>query len=168
MNVSLSGGKILKNGFFIKNVKGGAHMFSGEYQHSVDTKGRVIIPLKFREQLGNTFCITRGLDGNLLIYSNSAWENVYQKLSTLPMINKESRAFSRYLTSGCTEVETDRQGRILIPQSLRTHANITKDVTIIGNGDKVEIWDTQLWNNSLNAIDPDQLAEKMSDLGIII
>ena len=143
-------------------------MFSGEYQHSVDAKGRVIIPSKFREQLGDTFCITRGLDGNLLVYSNSDWEKVYQKLSTLPLINKESRAFSRYLTSGCTEVEVDKQGRILIPQNLRTHAGILKDVTIIGNGDKVEIWDTNLWNESLENIDPDELALKMSDLGIMI
>lgn len=143
-------------------------MFKGEYNHSVDAKGRVIIPQKFREQLGDSFCITRGLDGNLLIYSNSAWEQVYEKLSTLPLINKESRAFSRYLTSGCTDVEVDKQGRILIPQNLRDHAGIDKDVVILGNGDKVEIWDKALYSGVVDSIDPDQLAEKMAELGIMI
>ena len=143
-------------------------MFGGEFNHSVDAKGRVIMPSKFRETLGNKFWITRGLDKNLTVYSCDEWQKVYEKLSTLPFVDKNSRAITRLLLSGCTECEVDKQGRILIPQSLRTYAQIEKDVTISGNGNKVEIWNTENWLKYLDEIDPDEAATNLCSLGIMI
>lgn len=143
-------------------------MFSGEYNHSVDAKGRVIMPSKFRETLGNKFWITRGLDKNLTVYSCDEWQKVYDKLSTLPFVDRNSRALSRLLLSGCVECEVDKQGRILIPQPLRTYAGIEKDVTVIGNGNKVEIWSSDSWDDYLTELDPDAVASNLCELGIMI
>ena len=158
---------MVKSGKFYK--KRGEKMFTGEYRHSVDTKGRVIMPAKFRETLGNKFFVTRGLDGNLQIYSWDEWNKVYEKLSTLPtLVDKNSRALSRHLLSGCVECEVDKQGRILIPSSLRLYAGIDKDIVIIGNGNKVELWSLERWDNYMNDIDPDSVAANLCDLGILI
>lgn len=143
-------------------------MFGGEHYHSVDAKGRVIMPSKFRETLGNKFWITRGIDRNLTVYSCDEWQKVYEKLSSLPFVDKNSRALSRLLLSGCVECEVDKQGRILLPQSLRLYAGIEKDVTIIGNGNKVEIWSSEIWNDYIGALDPDLVASNICDLGIMI
>ena len=143
-------------------------MFSGEYKHSVDAKGRVIMPSKFRETLGNKFWITRGLDNNLMIYSVEEWNKVSEKLSNLPFVDRNSRALNRLILSGCVECEVDKQGRILIPQPLRGYASIEKDVTVIGNGNKVEIWDTDVWDEYINNLDPDLIAGNLCDLGIMI
>ncbi len=144
-------------------------MFTGEYRHSVDTKGRVIMPAKFRETLGNKFFLTRGLDGNLQIYSYNEWMKVCEKLSSLPtLVDKNSRALSRHLLSGCVECEVDKQGRILIPSSLRISAKIDKDVVVIGNGNKVEIWSSEVWDGYIDEIDTDQIAKNLCDLGIMI
>ncbi len=144
------------------------NLFGGEYNHSVDAKGRVIMPSKFRETLGNKFWITRGLDKNLTVYSCDEWQKVYEKISTLPFVDRNSRALSRLLLSGCSECEVDKQGRILIPQSLRTYAGIDKDVTVIGNGNKVEIWNTDTWNDYIAELDADQAASNLCELGIMI
>ena len=143
-------------------------MFSGEYKHSVDAKGRVIMPSKFRETLGNKFWITRGLDNNLMIYSVEEWNKVSEKLSSLPFVDRNSRALNRLILSGCVECEVDKQGRILIPQPLRGYASIEKDVTVIGNGNKVEIWATDVWDEYINNLDPDLIAGNLCDLGIMI
>lgn len=143
-------------------------MFSGEYKHSVDAKGRVIMPSKFRETLGNKFWITRGLDNNLMIYSVEEWNKVSEKLSNLPFVDRNSRALNRLILSGCVECEVDKQGRILIPQPLRGYASIEKDVTVIGNGNKVEIWATDVWDEYINNLDPDLIAGNLCDLGIMI
>ncbi len=136
--------------------------------HSIDAKGRVIIPSKFREHLGYRFIVTKGLDNCLFVYSLDEWANLEAKLKTLPLTSKDARAFSRFFFSGAAECEVDKQGRILIPQSLREYASLNKEVVIIGVSTRVEIWDKQRWYryNSDENINPDELAEKMAYLGI--
>ena len=146
----------------------GGNMFSGEYEHSIDTKGRIIMPLKFRESLGNVFYVTKGLDHNLLVFSTEAWQNFYDKLSKLPMADKNARGFSRLFLSGAVECEADKQGRVLLPSTLRNYAGITKNATIIGNGDKIEIWSTDTWNRYIDDLDPDAVAANLCEIGIVI
>lgn len=143
-------------------------MFSGEYQHSIDAKGRVIMPAKFREALGERFVVTKGLDRNLLVFNMEEWQKFYDKLSTLPLANKSSRDFSRMFLAGAVECETDKQGRILLTTPLRSYASLIKDVTVIGNGNKVEIWSSENWNDYINAIDTDEMAQSLCELGIMI
>ena len=143
-------------------------MFSGEYQHTIDAKGRIIMPVKFREALGESFMVTKGLDHNLLVFSMEEWQKFYQKLSTLPLANKNSRGFARLFLAGAIECETDKQGRILLTQPLKEYASLIKDVTVIGNGEKLEIWSTENWNEYLNGIDTDQIADSLCELGIMI
>ena len=122
-------------------------MFMGEYQHSVDAKGRLIVPSKFREDLGNTFVITRGLDKCLFGYPMDEWRKLEDKLKQLPMTKKDARAFTRFFFSGATEVEIDKQGRINIPQNLRQYANLSKECTVIGVSNRIEIWDRETWSS---------------------
>ena len=143
-------------------------MFIGEYEHTLDAKGRVIMPVKFREALGESFFVTKGLDKNLLVFSREEWQKFYEKLSTLPIANKKSRDFSRLFLASAVECETDKQGRILLTLPLRTYASLLKDVTIIGNGNKVEIWSSENWNDYVNGIDTEELAEGLCELGIMI
>lgn len=144
------------------------NLFSGEYQHTIDAKGRVIMPVKFREALGERFVVTKGLDRNLFVFSQEEWQKFYEKLSTLPLANKSSRDFSRMFLAGAVECETDKQGRILITTPLRAYASLLKDVTVIGNGNKVEIWSTENWNDYISGIDTDVMAESLCELGIMI
>jgi len=143
-------------------------LFSGEYNHSVDAKGRVIMPAKFREILGDKFMITKGLDNCLLIYSTEEWENFYQKLSSLPMTNANARALVRMFLAGAVECEVDKQGRILLPAPLRTYAGIDKEATITGNGNKAEIWSTPAWESYIGSMNADVLATNMDALGMMI
>ena len=143
-------------------------MFSGEYQHTLDAKGRVIMPSKLREGLGESFFVTKGLDKNLLVFSREEWDVFNNKLNTLPMANKNARGFSRLFLSGAVECEANAQGRVLLPATLRAYAGIDKDVTIIGNGNKVEIWSTENWNNYIDALDPEMIAESLCEIGINI
>ena len=141
-------------------------MFKGEYNHTIDEKGRLIIPAKFREELGNEFVVTRGLDGCLFGYNNSEWEVFEGKLMDLPTTNKDARAFQRYMLSGASSVEIDKQGRILIPQNLRTFAGLEKDVVLIGVAGRIEIWNKDIYEKATVVDDMEAIAEKMSDLGI--
>ncbi|MGE4283693.1 MAG: division/cell wall cluster transcriptional repressor MraZ [Clostridia bacterium] len=143
-------------------------MFIGEYQHSIDAKGRLIIPSKFREDLGYKFIVTKGLDNCLFAYSQEEWVNLETKLKALPLTSKDARAFVRFFFSGATECEVDKQGRVLIPCNLRDHAAIDKDVAVIGVSTRVEIWDKDRWAqyNSDDNISADEIAEKMALLGI--
>ncbi len=141
-------------------------MFIGEYSHSVDEKGRLIIPSRFREDLGNEFVVTKGLDGCLFVYDKSEWKVLEDKLRALPLTNKDARAFARYMLAGAALVELDKQGRILIPQVLRNFAELTKDVVLIGVGGRVEIWNKEKWENASFDDNMDEIAEKMADLGI--
>lgn len=141
-------------------------MFIGEYEHTVDAKGRVIMPVKLREEMGEKFIITKGQEGCLFAYSQNEWKNFEEKLKTLPSYtNKNVRDFIRYFLSGAVECELDKQGRFLIPSNLRKHAMLEKEVVIIGVGSKIEIWDRQEWERYEN-ISPDEVAENLSNLDI--
>ncbi len=141
-------------------------MFMGEYNHTVDEKGRLIIPSKFREELGDKFVVTKGLDGCLFVYAEAEWKKLEDKLRALPLTNKDARAFARYMLAGAAEVEPDKQGRILVPQVLRTFAELDKDVVLIGVAGRVEIWNKVRWDSASSIDDMDEIAEKMADLGI--
>ncbi len=143
-------------------------MFYGEYQHSVDPKGRVIIPSKFREGLGEKFIVTKGLDSCLFAYSPDEWTSLENKLRALPFTDKDVRTFIRFFFSGAAECEVDKQGRILIPQNLREYAGLEKDIAIIGVSSRVELWNKNTWEeyNSDDNMSADKIAEKMSQLGI--
>ncbi len=143
-------------------------MLIGEYEHSLDDKGRVIMPAKLRIDIGERFIITKGLDGCLFVFSQAEWSNFETKLKELPLTNKNARDFVRFFLSGATECEIDKQGRFLIVNNLREYANITKEVVIIGVGTRIEIWDKAKWKeyNSGDNISADDLAENMTMLGI--
>ena len=142
-------------------------MFIGEYQHNIDSKGRVIVPSKLREDLGDRFVVTRGLDSCLFIYPLDRWEAIVEKLKTLPLTDGDVRRFARFFTSGAAQCECDTQGRILIPSVLRQYAGLSKNIVTIGVVDRVEIWDSQKWQDyNEGAFDGDALAGKMASLGI--
>ncbi|HOB20128.1 MAG TPA: division/cell wall cluster transcriptional repressor MraZ [Candidatus Atribacteria bacterium] len=143
-------------------------MFIGQYQHSIDPKGRVILPAKFREELGERFVVTKGLDHCLFVYPNDEWRNLEQKLRSLPLTNKDARAFIRFFFAGAAECELDKQGRILLPSNLREYALLDKDLVIIGVSTRVEIWSKEAWEayNSASELDHDSIVEKMAELGI--
>lgn len=142
-------------------------MFIGEYQHALDSKNRIIIPAKFREKLGSKFVMTKGLDGCLYAYPMDEWAKLEEKLKALPLTNKDARAFVRFIFSGAAEIEIDKQGRALIPQNLIEYAGIIKEIVTIGVLSRIEIWSKEKWNkyNDQN-IDYNEIAEKMSELGI--
>ena len=143
-------------------------MLLGEYSHNLDAKGRVSVPAKFREDLGHTFIVTKGLDNCLFAYSKEKWKKFKEKLKNLPLTNMNARNFIRFFFSGATECEIDKQGRINIPQNLREYASLSKDVYIIGVSTRVEIWDKEKWDNytSPENMDLDEIASQMSNLGI--
>lgn len=141
-------------------------MFIGEFSHSLDEKGRLIVPSKFREGLGNNFVVTKGLDGCLFAYDNTEWKALEDKLRALPLTNKDARKFQRFMLAGAASVEIDKQGRILLPANLRDHAGLLKDVVLIGVGGRIEIWDKEAYEDSQSFGDMDEIAEKMADLGI--
>ena len=144
-------------------------MFMSEYNHTLDTKGRLIIPAKFREILGEEFVISKGMDGCLFVYANDDWNAFEQKLTSLPLINKEARQFARFFLAGAATVEVDKQGRILLPPVLREYANLTKDVVLVGVLSRVEIWDKDRWQeNTYDEDEMDEIAEHMADLGFSI
>jgi MraZ protein len=122
-------------------------MFMGEYHHNVDAKGRIIVPAKFRDNLGETFILTRGLDRCLFGYPLSEWEIIEEKLKQLPLTKKDARAFTRFFFSGATECEIDKQGRINIATPLFQYAQLEKECVILGVSNRIEIWDKQEWGN---------------------
>lgn len=138
----------------------------GEYEHSLDAKGRLIMPAKFREDLGEKFIITKGLDGCLFVFSSTEWTKFEEKLATLPISNKDARAFTRFFFAGAMDCELDKQGRFLISSNLREFAGLTKDVKIIGMNSRVEIWSKEKWTECDENISADDIAEKMEMLGI--
>ena len=143
-------------------------MFIGEYNHTLDPKNRVIMPSKFREKLGDSFVMTKGLDNCLFIYSSQDWSIVEDKLKSLPMTNKDARAFVRFFFAGACECDLDKQGKMVIPNYLKEHANIDKELVIIGVSTRIEIWSKEEWNKFNNDanISYEDVAEKMSQLGI--
>lgn len=143
-------------------------MFMGEYNHTIDPKGRVIIPSKFREALGDEFVVTKGLDGCLFVYDMKEWNVFEEKLKSLPITNKDARRFVRFFLAGAASVEVDKQGRILIPGVLRDFAELLKDVVLIGVASRVEIWSKERWDGTANYDDVEEIAEHMADLGLNI
>lgn len=143
-------------------------MFLGEYNHSIDAKGRLIVPAKFRDELGTDFIVTKGLDGCLYIYPKAEWEEFEAKLSTLPMGKGDIRKMVRFFLSSASQAELDKQGRILISATHREYAKLDKDVVFAGVGKKIEIWSKEKWEESatFDYEDMDEVAERMSDLGI--
>lgn len=143
-------------------------MFMGEYSHSIDAKGRLIIPSKFREQLGEEFVLTKGLDGCLFVFPNDEWKSFEEKLRALPLTNKSARTFSRFFVAGATSCELDKQGRILVPATLREFAGLEKDVVLTGSINRIEVWSKEKWSENNNYDDMDTIAENLTDLGIVI
>jgi MraZ protein len=143
-------------------------MFMGEYCHMIDDKGRIIIPAKFREHLGDTFVITRGLDHALFAYPRSEWIQLEQKLKALPFTKTDSRKFTRFFFSGACEVEQDKQGRITFPLQLREYARLKKDCVVIGVCTRVEIWCKEAWDEyyASSAESFNEIAESMVDLDL--
>lgn len=141
-------------------------MFMGEYNHTIDAKGRLIIPSKFREVLGDEFVVTKGMDGCLFVFDNKEWQAFEEKLHTLPMMDKEARQFTRYFLAGAASVEVDKQGRILLPGVLREFADITKDAVLIGVGRRIEIWSKDRWEGTVTYQDMEEISRHMIELGI--
>jgi len=140
-------------------------MFMGEYQHSIDDKGRLIVPAKFREALGPSFILTRGLDHCLFVYPKQEWAVLEQKLKALPLMKSDARAFTRFFFSGATECELDRQGRINIPGNLMEYAKLEKECIVIGVSNRVEIWNKTIWNQYFEQSEQsfNEIAEKLVD-----
>ena len=141
-------------------------MLLGEYEHSLDAKGRLIMPAKLRDDIGEVFILTKGLDGCLFVFSKSEWEKFEQKLSALPVSDKNARAFTRFFFAGAIECEIDKQGRFLISNNLREFAALTKDVVIVGLNSRIEIWSKEKWVAEDEEISAEEIAEKMTMLGI--
>ena len=145
-------------------------MFMGEYNHTIDAKGRLIVPAKFREILGDNFIVTKGLDGCLFVYPNDEWTRFEEKLKSLPLTNKNARQFTRFFLAGAAACEVDKQGRILLPQVLREFASLEKDVVLVGVASRIEIWSRERWDESMYTYDGDmdEVAENMESLGFSI
>ena len=143
-------------------------MLMGEYMHSIDAKGRVILPADFRSELGESFIITKGLDNCLFIYTTSEWENLSDKLKQLPLAKAEARAFVRFFFSGARQLECDKQGRFLVPATLRAYAKLQKEVVLIGVSSRIELWGKEEWLGYNEEITPSvsSIAETLADLGI--
>jgi MraZ protein len=138
-------------------------MLIGEHQHNIDVKGRVFIPARFRDDLGEHFIVTKGLDSCLFIYSQDEWLVLDAKIRALPM--SKSRRLQLFFFSSAVDVEADKQGRIVLPQNLREFASLTRDVVIIGASSRVEIWDKQKWQDACSGITLQTITEAMDTLG---
>ncbi|AZK46880.1 division/cell wall cluster transcriptional repressor MraZ [Paenibacillus lentus] len=140
-------------------------MFMGEFQHSIDDKGRIIIPAKFRELLGASFVVTRGLDQCLFVYPMEEWSVLEQKLKALPLMKSDARAFTRFFFSGATECEWDKQGRVNLPGNLRQYAKLEKDCVVLGVSNRVEIWSRDTWEQYFQQSEDtfNDIAEKLVD-----
>ena len=143
-------------------------MFMGEYSHTIDTKGRLIIPSRFREELGETFVVTKGLDGCLFVFSDEEGKAFEIKLKSLPLTNKNARQFGRFFVAGATPCELDKQGRILLPATLREFAGLEKDVVLVGVLSKIEIWENERYEDASSYDDMDEIVEHMAELGLSI
>jgi MraZ protein len=143
-------------------------MFLGEYQHSLDSKGRIIIPSKFREELGASFVATKGLDNCLFLYPMDEWKAIEERLRSLPFTRADVRSFARFFFSGASELELDKQGRVLLPANLREYAMIEKELVVIGVGSRVEIWANEKWAqyNQSAELSYEVIAENLVGMGL--
>ncbi|MDD6733217.1 MAG: division/cell wall cluster transcriptional repressor MraZ [Lachnospiraceae bacterium] len=142
--------------------------FMSEYNHTIDAKGRLIIPVKYREGLGETFVVTRGIDGCLFFYTENEWQAIMNKLNELRMTNKKAREFTRFLLGGATEVELDSQGRILVPAFLREYADLEKEVILVGMGNHIEVWSKAKYEQVMSDTNIEEIAEELDEAGIWI
>jgi MraZ protein len=142
--------------------------FKGEYSHSIDAKGRLIMPAKFRELLGEQFVVTKGFDGCLFVFSQEGWDAFEEKLQALPMDKPEARMLGRFFIAGAIDAEVDKQGRINIPANLLQHAGIEKEAVIAGVGNRAEIWSKAEWEKASTFDDINGIAAKMSEYGLSI
>ena len=142
-------------------------MLMGSYNHTIDDKGRVIMPAKFREELGDSVVITRGLDRCLYVYTKEGWEVFCDKLNSLPLTEARTRNLRLFLLSGANPCDLDKQGRIIVPQSLRDDYLTEKEITLVGNGEHIEMWTTTDWKERLTGItdDMENLLEDLTELG---
>jgi len=143
-------------------------MFIGEYAHNLDNKGRLAIPVKFRNELKKGAIVTRGLDNCLFLFTKAEWVKFAGKLSALPFAQSNSRSFSRFMLAGAMDLEVDKQGRAVLPEYLRTFAGLKKNVTVAGLYSRVEIWDESKWNEykTRTETNSNEIAEKMAELGV--
>lgn len=143
-------------------------MFIGEYNHTLDDKGRITIPSKFRDGLGDEFVITKGLDSCLFVYPKDEWKIFEDKLKTLPLTSKDARAFVRFFFAGASQCNLDKQNRVLLPQNLRIHSELQKEAVIIGVSTRIEIWSKEKWNEYTEDenLSYENIAENMAELGI--
>jgi MraZ protein len=142
-------------------------VFTGEYRHSVDDKGRLAVPAKFRAQLGAGAVVSRWLDACLAIHTQDGWNDLSAKVAALPITDPNARRFSRLIFAGAAEVELDRQGRILLPAYLREHIDLGGDAVVVGSRDHAEIWVPATWATYAQGLDdPDELAQAFLGLGI--
>jgi MraZ protein len=142
-------------------------MFTGEYRHSVDAKGRIAIPVRFRTPLGEGAVLARWVDGCAAIFPRASFEDLAEKVAKLPLSDERARAFSRFLFSGAFEVESDQQGRILLPAAIRDWSGVGSDAVVVGSRDHVEIWEPGRWDKSQQAVNSaDALASHLTGLGI--
>nr|WP_072514173.1 division/cell wall cluster transcriptional repressor MraZ [Ndongobacter massiliensis] len=141
-------------------------MFIGEYNHTVDSKGRVSIPARFREDLSDTFYITRGPENCLFIYDEEGWKNIDGTIRSLTLTASNARAFARLFYSGAMELSLDRQGRVLIPPNLRNYAGIEKDVVITGVSSRIELWSKEKWDAYIGAQDMSAVTDALHDTGL--
>lgn len=143
-------------------------MFMGEYRHNIDEKGRIIVPAKFREGLGESFVLTRGLDKCLFVYSMEEWEILENKLKNLPLTKKDARSFTRFFFSGAVECEVDKQGRINIPQTLRSYSVLSKECVVIGVANRIEVWSKEIWEDYITESENSfvEIAENLLDFDI--
>lgn len=144
--------------------KRAAPMLMGEFQHNMDQKGRVTVPSRFREDLGERFCLCKGLDGCLFVLSLEQWQRLVEKITAIPLA--KGRSVQRYFLAGAAEVEPDKQGRVLVPQNLREHAGLDKDVTLVGMGSRAEMWDTARWRAYNSGQDEADIEASMEMLDI--
>lgn len=144
-------------------------MFIGEYTHTLDTKKRMSVPSKLRKELGKKVVVTHGLDGCLFIYPMKHWDKVSQRLSELSMGQADTRGFSRFMLAGAVEVDVDSVGRILIPDFLKSFANLKNKVVFAGVHDRIEVWEEKAWTKYKERIEKqaDSLAEKLGEIGAI-
>jgi len=143
-------------------------MFIGEYQHTIDEKGRLAMPVKFRAQMAEGAVVTKGLDNCLSVYTTSEWEKLAEKLATMPLTQAASRAFTRMMLAGATQVLPDKQGRVNIPNYLREYAGLSGQVVVAGLYSRIEIWSQKGWQEYKTKTESDSsaIAEELSNLGV--
>ena len=156
---------------FIQHRGRGAHsirMLIGQYQHTIDSKKRLALPVKFRGELGNKVVVTKGVENCLVVYPEKEWEIMSQKLSSLPISQGEARSFTRHLLASATEVDLDKLGRILIPDYLKAYAGLEKNAVVCGLSNRLEIWDTAKWEKYSQGAEKgvEEIVSKLGPLGI--